>query len=158
MLLNGRQEPLFTVLGELVVCEEWNVVLEGGVGRLEHVSECWWEEWPVSFLGVSSIPWAWSFSRARARSSEVALRARRAEPSATAGAWAWSWSVRRVSNGEWNARACVVLLGMVVPAFVCKASAIASKSNRLSRISCKRWVVKTDSATLLVGMSPQNLP
>ena len=30
VLLNGRQEPLFTVLGELVVCEEWNG--EGDVG------------------------------------------------------------------------------------------------------------------------------
>ena len=59
------------------------------------------EEWPVSFLRVSSIPWAWSFSRARARLSEVALRARRAEPSATAGAWACEesdqWRVERTS-------------------------------------------------------------
>ena len=44
------------------------------------------------------------------------------------------------------------------PALVRMASAIASKSRRLSRISCRRWVVKTDSATLLVGMRPQNLP
>ena len=58
-----------------------------------------------------------------------------AEPSATAGAWACNWSVRRVMRGEWNARACVVLLGMVGPALVCMASAIASKSRRLSRIS-----------------------
>ena len=61
-------------------------------------------------------------------------------------------------SGEWKARACVVLLGMVVPAFVRMASAMASRSNRLSRISCRRWVVNTDSATLLVGMRPQNFP
>ena len=83
--------------------------LEGALGRL------------VSFLGVSSSPCAWSFSRARARSSEVALSARGAFGSAM--------------RGEWNARACVVLLGTVVPALVWMASAIASKSSRLSRIS-----------------------
>ena len=58
-----------------------------------------------------------------------------AEPSATAGEWACIWSVKSVMRGEWNARACVVLLGMVVPALVRMASAIASKSSRLSRIS-----------------------
>ena len=97
--------------------------LEGALGRL------------VSFLGVSSSPCAWSFSRARARSSEVALSARMAEPSATAGEWACSWSVSSVMRGEWNARACVVLLGTVAPALVWMASAIASKSRCLSRIS-----------------------
>ena len=64
--------------------------------------------------------------------------------------WRKAWRVERTSLCSF--------IGMVAPAFVCMASAIASKSNRLSRISCKRWVVKTDSATLLVGMSPQNLP
>ena len=60
-------------------------------------------------------------------------------------------------RGEWNARACVVLLGMVVPAFVCMASAIASKSRTLiANLLKEMCVVKTDSATLLVGMSRQN--
>ena len=43
------------------------------------------------------------------------LRARSAEPSAAAGAWVWSCSVIRAMKGAWKARACVVLLGMVVP-------------------------------------------
>ena len=96
------------------------------------------EERPASLRGVRSIPWAWSFSRGLARSLEVALRARRAEPSAAAGAWAWSCSVRRAIKGAWKARAWVVLLGTVVPCAEWRASAIASKSKRLSRISCKR--------------------
>ena len=95
------------------------------------------EERPGSLRGVSSMPWAWSFSRARARSSEVAFKARRAEPSAAA---------------------LVVLLGTAVPWDVWRASAIASRSRRLSRISCNRWVVKTDSAMLHVGMRPQYFP
>ena len=45
-----------------------------------------------------------------------------------------------------------------MPWDVWMASAIASRSRRLSRISCNRWVVKTDSAMLRVGMRPQYFP
>ena len=114
----------------------WGSGSAGAVGALERGAVV--EDRPASLRGVSSIPWAWSFSRALARSSDVALRARRAEPSAAAGAWAWSWSVRRAIKGAWKARAWVVLLGTVVPCAEWRASAIASKSKRLSRISCKR--------------------
>ena len=48
--------------------------------------------------------------------------------------------------------------GLRVPWDVCMASAIASRSRRLSRISCNSWVVKTDSAMLRVGMRPQYFP
>ena len=99
------------------------VLVVGVVGVWDHV---WMGRW--SGLHPS---WGW----ARARSSEVALSARMPEPSATAGEWAWSWSVSSEMRGEWKARAWVVLLGTEVPALVCMASAMASKSSRFSRIS-----------------------
>ena len=54
--------------------------------------------------------------------------------------------MRREISGAWKARACVVLLGTSVP------------SSLLSRISWSKWVVKTDSAILRVGMRPQYFP
>ena len=66
--------------------------------------------------------------------------------------------MRSLTRGEWKARAWVVLLGMSVPCFVWRVSAMPSKSRRFSRSSWRKWVTNTDSAILLVAMKPVYLP
>ena len=66
--------------------------------------------------------------------------------------------MRRLIKGAWKARACVVLPGMSLPCEAWRVSAMASRSRRFSRISWRRCVTKTDSATLLVAMKPQYFP
>ena len=134
-----------------------DIIFQGWMWRLKHVGQHWWlwaggstgaagalgaEERPASLRGVRSMPWACSFSFARAKSSEVAFKARRAEPSGAAGAWAWSCWMRREIIGAWKARAWVVLLGTSLPWEVCRASAMASRSSLLSRISWSKGVVE----------------
>ena len=94
------------------------VVLEGGVGRLKHIWERWWLVRCRRVGGGRGSAGAAKIIGGGFERSDGCI-----------------WSVKSAMRGEWNARACVVLLGMVVPALVCMASAIASKSSRLSRIS-----------------------
>ena len=121
------------------------------------VTQCWMSVL-VQLSGTSSFRELWSFCLARASSSVVFLSARRAVPSAGAGEWDWSCWMRRLIKGAWKARACVVLLGMSVPCLVWRVSAMPSRSRRFSRISWRRCVTKTDSATLLVAMKPVYFP
>ena len=88
-----------------------------GVWRLQDVSQdgwlvCWWGWWVgwgagACGVGVRGLP----------RQAHLWC-SRRAVPSAGAGEWDWSCWMRRLIKGAWNARACVVLLGMSVPCVV----------------------------------------
>ena len=170
--LDGGVEGGDPVLDIGVVPAVWDVILQGwggcrtsertgglgagGVGGRDGAAGP--EAWLVLLTGVRGSPKLWSFCFARASSSVVFLRARRAVPSAGAGEWDWSCWMRRLMRGAWKARACVVLLGMSVPCWVCRVSAMPSKSRRLSRSSWRRWVTKTDSAILLVAIKPVYFP
>ena len=106
----------------------------------------------MPFVGVNGTPKLWSFCFARASSSVADLSARRAVPSAGAGECDWSCWMRRLINGAWKARACVVLLGMSLPCEVWRVSAMASRSRRFSRISVDQTVHPPTSIALLASV------
>ena len=77
--------------------------------------------------------------------------------SAAAGAWAARWLVRRSTQGAMYASAWVVLFGISASLARWGASVVPSSASFLLRTSCSRCVTNTDSAMVLVGISPRTV-